>query len=121
MKRIMVVEDDPNILENVIELLSFMDYDVCSATNAIDGLSVIKDKMPDLILADVLMPLRTGYELIEDVRSDSNIQHIPIVLMSAHADNISRERGIETGADAYIVKPFREEELQEVLNSLLSS
>ena len=89
------------------------------AENGKTGLEKIKSKIPDLVISDIMMPCLDGIELLEEVKKDYNVSHIPFVLLSAKATLDDRIKGLEYGADDYITKPFSSGYLRARISSLL--
>ena len=121
MPKILVIEDDENIRESLVELLEMKSYVLLSADNGIQGLEKAKSEKPDLILCDVMMPGLNGYEVIEAVRRTAELSRVPFVFLSAKAMENDVERGIKLGANIYLTKPFRAQELFSVVDQLLNS
>lgn len=107
-KRILIVEDDKNILQLETDYLEANGFDVFTATNGKDGLQLALGGKFDLIMLDIMLPFIDGMEICKQVREISNI---PILLVSAKRDDIDKIKGLGLGADDYIVKPFSPSEL----------
>lgn len=120
MAKILVVEDEKDILRSMYDWLIFEDHEVFSATNGIDGLEVARKEHPDLIISDIKMPDMDGRELLLEVRSDPSLNSTWFIFVTASADRTSIRKGIEMGADDYITKPFTHQELINAVNSCLS-
>lgn len=120
MHKILVIEDDENIRESLVELLEMKSYVLLSADNGMQGLQKAKSERPDLILCDVMMPGLNGYEVIEEVRKTADLARVPFVFLSAKAMENDVERGIQLGANIYLTKPFRAQELFSVVDQLLN-
>ncbi|HEY9814219.1 MAG TPA: response regulator transcription factor, partial [Candidatus Obscuribacterales bacterium] len=91
--------------------LEFRGYEVITAENGREALEVLEDDIPDLIICDVMMPEMDGYSLVEHVRKDPRTSWIPVLFLSAKGQSQDRVKGLNTGADVYMVKPFEPEEL----------
>lgn len=107
---VLIVEDNPDVRSYVRGLLTPR-YRVVEARDGDEGFVAAQAHRPDLVIADVMMPRRSGFDLCQDLKSDEELNHIPVVLLTAKADQESRREGFETGADAYLSKPFDAEEL----------
>lgn len=97
------------------------DYETILARNGREGIELALDRIPDLIISDVMMPEKDGFELCETLKNDARTSHIPIVLLTAKADVASRIEGLTRGADVYLAKPFDKKELLVQLQRLLHS
>lgn len=107
---LLIIEDNPDLVEYLESLLSYH-YDLEIATDGQEGIEIALEQIPDLILSDVMMPRKDGFEVCETLKNDQRTSHIPIVLLTAKADAASRVAGLKRGADAYLAKPFNQEEL----------
>jgi DNA-binding NarL/FixJ family response regulator len=110
-KRLLVVDDDPNLVLLVKDYLEFRGYEVVAASNGLEALEVMRRLTPDLIICDVMMPEMDGYTFVQTLRSDRATDWIPVIFLSARGQTADRVRGLNAGADAYLVKPFEPEEL----------
>ncbi len=117
---LLIIEDNPDVVK-YISLILQNSYQLLTAPNGKLGLDVARTEAPDLILSDVMMPEMNGYEVCRTLKNDLITSHIPIVLLTAKGDLDSRTEGLETGADAYLVKPFEEKELKVTLKKLFDN
>jgi signal transduction histidine kinase/DNA-binding response OmpR family regulator/ligand-binding sensor domain-containing protein len=115
---ILVVEDNPDVLHYISVSLQ-NDYRIINAKNGEDGISKAIEHIPDIIISDVMMPLKDGFELCETIKADERTSHIPIVLLTGKADVDSKIEGLEHGADVYLEKPFNKRELLVRLKNLM--
>lgn len=118
-KSVLVVEDNRDLASNIARSLARF-YNVFVAYHGRQALDRVQQKMPDLIISDVMMPEMDGYELCEKIKSDERTQHIPIVLLTAKATVGDKIEGLKHGADQYLAKPFNPNELHAVVDSLLT-
>ncbi|WP_080054071.1 response regulator [Spirosoma aerolatum] len=116
---ILVVEDNTELREFIVAELATT-YRVRSAANGYEGWLLAKEELPDVIIADLMMPRMDGYALLEQVRNDSATNHIAVILLTASVAPDSRRKGFEYGADEYITKPFNVGELRLRLRNFLS-
>ncbi len=119
-KHLLLVDDDPNLVLLVKDYLEFRGYEVTTAENGKEALEVLGTKIPDMIICDVMMPEMDGYALIEKVREDARISWVPVMFLSAKGQSQDRVKGLNTGADVYMVKPFEPEELVAQVESSLA-
>ena len=108
---VLVVDDDPDIRELVTFKLEQMGHNVLTEKDGEGGLAAALEHVPDLILLDVMMPKLTGIEVCQKLRDDPATERVPVILITAKAQEADVERGFAAGADDYIVKPFSPREL----------
>jgi CheY-like chemotaxis protein len=111
MNTVLLIEDHTEIRENTTELLELEGYKVFSARNGAEGIAVAKSKLPDLILCDVMMPEKNGWEVIKELKSTPETASIPFVFITASVEKKEMQAGIDMGAVGYIRKPFEHEDL----------
>lgn len=116
--RLLIVEDNEDVRKYLDDLL-MSNYSLHFASDGKQGLDMAQSIVPDIIISDVMMPVMDGYELCKALRASLTTSHIPIILLTARADMASKLQGIESGADAYLSKPFSREELELRLMKLL--
>lgn len=117
---ILIVDDDADLRDYLNRSFS-SSFTVMEAANGVEALKSIHSKLPDIIISDVKMPDMDGLTLLKQLKSNSDTSHIPVVLLSSKSGVEDRTAGWEKGADAYIAKPFKEEELQSIVYSLLDN
>ncbi|MGF1496144.1 MAG: response regulator transcription factor [Elainellaceae cyanobacterium] len=118
-KRLLLIDDDPNLILLVKDYLEFRGYEVMTAENGREALEMLEQDTPDMIICDVMMPEMDGYSLVEHVRKDTRMSWIPVLFLSAKGQSQDRVKGLSTGADVYMVKPFEPEELVAQVESSL--
>jgi DNA-binding NarL/FixJ family response regulator len=118
-KTLLLIDDDPNLILLVKDYLEFQGYDVITAENGRDALEILEKQIPDMIICDIMMPEMDGYALVERVRQDARTSWIPVMFLSAKGQSQDRVKGLSTGADVYMVKPFEPEELVAQVESSL--
>ena len=109
---VLVADDDRDILELVAFRLERGGYDVVTANDGAEALSVAEQREPDLAVLDVMMPKLTGYDVTRELRADSETSRIPVILLTARVQEADVARGFEAGADDYVKKPFSPQELK---------
>ncbi len=118
-KKILVADDEPNIVTALEFLLTRGGYEVQVARNGEEALRLIERDPPDLVLLDVMMPVRSGYEVCERIRSRADWRAVKIVMLSAKGRDAEVSRGLGIGADLYVTKPFSTRELMRSIGELL--
>ena len=118
--QLLIVEDNPDVVFYLQSILSDH-YQLQIATDGQQGIDLAIEQVPDLILSDVMMPQKTGFELVDTLKSDERTSHIPMILVTAKATQGDKIEGLRHGADAYLMKPFDKEELMIRLANLLQS
>ena len=117
MSRILIVEDDLAILRGLKDNLEYESYEVLTATDGEEGYSLIREKKPDLIILDLMLPKMSGYELCRKVREEGLTT--PILMLTARGEEVDRVLGLDLGADDYVTKPFSVPELLARLRAIL--
>lgn len=110
-KRLLLIDDDPNLILLVKDYLEFRGYQVITAENGREALEVLEQELPDMIICDVMMPEMDGYAFVNQVRQEERTSWIPILFLSAKGQSQDKIKGLNIGADVYMVKPFEPEEL----------
>ncbi|HXZ53980.1 MAG TPA: protein kinase [Burkholderiales bacterium] len=118
-KKVLVIEDEPSIRNNIMLMLKVERYAVVGAENGRVGLELARNDPPDLILCDVMMPEVDGFAVLETLRAEPRFAEIPFIFLTALDDRSSMRRGMNLGADDYLPKPFTRNELLEAVNSRL--
>jgi DNA-binding response OmpR family regulator len=119
-KYVLIVDDAPNIVLSLEFLMKKEGYNVRSVSNGEEAMEAIAEKTPDLILLDVMMPRKDGYEVCQELRANQDWKNIKIIMLTAKGRDVEREKGLALGADDYITKPFATQELVEKVKTLLA-
>ncbi len=120
MITILIVEDDPSVLDNIRDILTLEDYRILTATNGREGIEQALAHIPDLIICDVMMPEVDGYGVIQTLRQNEKTCNIPFIFLTAKADRFDQREGMEAGADDYLTKPFRPQEVIKAVKTRLA-
>jgi len=118
-KRLLVVDDEPNLLRAVAACLKAEDYEVSTARSGHEALMQLANSVPDLIISDIRMPGMDGYKLARQLRGSPRTALVPIVFLTAKDETADRIEGFRAGVDAYLTKPFEPDELIAVVNAIL--
>jgi DNA-binding response OmpR family regulator len=117
--KILLIEDNKEIRENISEILELDGFDVITAENGKDGLESAQREIPDLIICDIMMPIMDGYTVLYFLSKDAKTVDIPFIFLTAKAERMDFRKGMEMGADDYITKPFEDVELINAIRSRL--
>ena len=120
MKKVLVIEDNNDVRENLCEILDLANYETYQAENGKVGVQMVKEKRPDLIICDVMMPILDGFGVLRILSRDPLFMHIPFMFLTAKAEKTDFRKGMGLGADDYITKPFDEVELLDAIEIRLS-
>ena len=118
-KYVLIVDDAPNIVLSLEFLMKKEGYEVHSVSNGEEAMAAITTKTPDLILLDVMMPRKDGYEVCQELRANQDWNDIKIIMLTAKGRDVEREKGLALGADDYVTKPFATQELVRKVKTLL--
>jgi DNA-binding response OmpR family regulator len=119
MKNVLIIEDNQDVRENMAELLELENYKVNTAEDGEKGVEMARLLKPDIIICDIMMPKLNGYDVLLRLREDKTTASIPFVFLTAKTERIDVRKGMNLGADDYLIKPFEESELIAVIASRL--
>lgn len=119
MKKILIVDDEPNIVMSLEYTFKKNNYEVFIARDGQEALDILKTNYPDVIILDVMMPMVDGYATLEQIRKDPNLQHTKVMFLSAKNKESDIEKGMSLGADVYMTKPFSIKKVVEKVEELL--
>ncbi len=118
-KKILVVDDEPNIVLSLEFLMRQAGYEVFSAADGEAALEAVSQHHPDLVLLDVMMPRKDGFEVCQIIRQNDTNRAVRIIMLTAKGREIEREKGLALGADEYVTKPFSTQEVLDKVHQLL--
>jgi DNA-binding response OmpR family regulator len=118
-KRVLIADDEPNIVASLEFLMEQAGYEVKVAANGQEALELAASFRPDLVLLDVMMPGRNGYEVCQSLKSDPATRAVKVIMLSAKGRDIEVAKGLELGADAYVTKPFSTRDLVAQIRDML--
>ena len=113
-----VVDDEPNIRETASFILEMEGYDVVTACNGVEAVEVIKSELPKIVLLDVMMPQKDGYEVCSEIKTDPDLKNIYIIMLTAKGQKVDETKALEVGADRYMTKPFDDVEILQIIQDL---
>ena len=120
VKKIIVVDDEPDVLKTTSIFLKSEGFNVVTAVDGIAALEVIRKERPDLIVLDIMLPKIDGYKICRMLKFDDKFRDIPIIIFTARAQEVDEKKAMEVKADAYITKPFQPDVLLGKIKQLLS-
>ena len=121
-KKILIVDDEPHIralLEQTLEDFEDNDVEIFTAKDGQEGLEIIKDEHPNLVFLDVMMPKMNGLDVCQAVKHELNLQDVYIIMLTAKGQEFDKKKGLESGADTYMTKPFDPDEIIEKASTVL--
>ena len=118
-KKILVVDDEPNIVRSLTYILMKEGYDVSTAEDGEQAMNMVRESKPHLMILDVMMPNKSGYDVCHEVKSDPELRDIQVVMLTAMGQEGDREIGLSQGADEYFTKPFSPRVILSKVNELL--
>ncbi|WP_163324751.1 hybrid sensor histidine kinase/response regulator [Draconibacterium mangrovi] len=120
LPKVLLVEDNQELREYLVDFFD-KNFKVYSADDGQQGLKLAKEKLPDIIISDILMPNMNGYELCNEIRNNFDTSHIPVVMLTSNSTTEQQIKGLTTGADAYITKPFSIDLLETSVLAILKN
>lgn len=119
-KKLLLIDDDPNLILLVRDYLEFNGFEVLTANHGREAIDILEQETPHLIICDVMMPEMDGYTFLSEIRQNPRLEWLPVILLSAKGHTKDRIKGLKTGADVYLIKPFEPEELVAQVQSTLN-
>lgn len=120
-KKILIVDDEPGMVDAIRMRLEANNYDVIIARDGGEGLIKARAENPDLVILDVMLPNMDGFMVCRMLKFDEKYSHIPVVMLTARTQDSDAKKGKEVGADAYVKKPFKAEELLKTISNLIDT
>ncbi|MEE8606803.1 MAG: response regulator [Nitrospiraceae bacterium] len=120
-KTVLVVEDEPNIILSLEFLIKEAGYNMRVALDGEEALKAVAEEVPDLLLLDIMIPKRDGYDVCKTLRANPALKDLRIIMLAARGLKADKEKGLAMGADEYITKPFSTRELTQKLKQHLGS
>jgi DNA-binding response OmpR family regulator len=120
-KRILCIEDEPEMIDLIRLILGRRGYEVIGAAGGKEGLKEVREKHPDLVLLDLMMPDMDGWEVYQQMKAEDSTRHIPVIVVTAKAQSIDKVLGLHIAkVDDYIAKPFSPQELLSSVEKVLN-
>jgi len=121
VKKILICDDEPHILESVAYVARKEGYTVLTAENGEDALRLARAERPGLVLLDLNMPVKSGYQVCEEIKSDPATRGIYVIMLTAKGQESDRAKGVSAGADEYMTKPFSPRKLWQRMAEILGA
>lgn len=119
MKKMLIVDDEPNIVMSLEYTFKKNNFQVFIARDGQEALDILKSELPDIIILDIMMPMVDGYATLEQIKQDERLNNCRVIFLSAKNKASDIEKGIALGADLYMTKPFSVKKLVEEVNTLV--
>ncbi len=120
-KQVLLIEDEPNIIEAVRFILSRDGWDVKTHSNGQDAVDAVRTRMPDVVILDVMLPGKSGFDILAEIRADADLAAMPVLMLTARGQKKDREMAQRAGASRYMTKPFSNAEILETVRQLAVS
>ncbi len=118
-KLVLLIEDEPNIIEAISFILSRDGWEVKTHSNGHDAMDVVRARRPDLVILDVMLPGRSGFDLLGDIRGDAALEALPVLMLTARGQRKDREMAEAAGVNRYMTKPFSNADVLEAVRDLV--
>lgn len=119
-RTVLVIEDEPNIIEAISFILSRDGWRVVTHSNGVDAVEAVAARNPDLVILDVMLPGRSGFDILRDLRGAHNTTDLPVLMLTARGQTQDREMALSLGASRFMAKPFSNSEVLEAANALVA-
>lgn len=120
-KSVLVVDDQPHIVRLIQVNLEKEGFQVTTAGDGVEGLQKVREIRPDLVILDVIMPRKDGFEVLRDIKSDPELLDIPVIMLTVKTHNADIVEGLKEGAEMYLPKPFHPKELVALVKRVLET
>jgi DNA-binding response OmpR family regulator len=116
--RVLLIEDEPNIIEAIRFILSREGWRVDTHSNGEDAVEMVRSKTPDVVILDVMLPGRSGYDILREMREDPALANLPVLMLTARGQSKDREMAERAGASRFMTKPFSNAEVLDAVRAL---
>lgn len=121
VKKILCIEDEPEMIDLIRIILGRRGFDVHGAPGGVEGIKMVREILPDLVLLDLMMPVMDGWEVYQQMKADASTRDIPVIVVTAKSQNIDKVLGLHIAkVDDYIAKPFSPQELMDSVEKIFS-
>ncbi len=120
-KKVLLIEDEQNIIEAVSFILSRDGWEVKTHSNGHDAIDAVRARTPDVIILDVMLPGKSGFDILREIRADQGLAHLPVLMLSARGQAKDVEMAEHAGANQYMTKPFSNAEVLDAVRNLVMS
>ncbi|MEQ8293820.1 MAG: response regulator [Roseovarius sp.] len=118
-KKVILIEDERNIIEAISFILSRDGWEVKTHSNGHDAMQAVRDRRPDLVILDVMLPGKSGFDILQEIREDAELGATPVLMLTARGQQKDREMAERAGASRYMTKPFSNAEVLEAVRDLV--
>ncbi len=119
--KVLLIEDEPNIIEAISFILSRDGMEVKTHSNGVDAVAVVGREAPDILILDVMLPGRSGYDILSDLRADAATAALPVLMLTARGQSRDREMAERLGASRYMTKPFSNADVLQAVRDLVTT
>ncbi|WP_121634220.1 response regulator transcription factor [Tropicibacter alexandrii] len=116
--QVLLIEDEPNIIEAIKFILSRAGWDVATHSNGVDAAEVVRARAPDILILDVMLPGRSGYDILRELRDDPGFADLPVLMLTARGQSKDREMAERAGASRFMTKPFANADVLDAVRAL---
>lgn len=120
-KKVIVIEDERNIIEAISFILSRDGWEVATHSNGHDAIDAVRARKPDIVILDVMLPGKSGFDILTEIRGDTELGQTPVLMLTARGQDKDREMAERAGASAYMTKPFSNSEVLDAVRELASA
>jgi len=120
-KKVLLIEDEPNIIEAISFILSRDGWDVKTHSNGHDAMDAVRDRLADLIILDVMLPGRSGFDILKEIRADGALSDTPVLMLTARGQDKDREMAERVGVNRFMTKPFSNADVLDAVRSLATT
>ena len=120
-RTVLIIEDEQNIIEAVSFILSRDGWDVRTHCNGLDAIEAVRSRAPDLVILDVMLPGKSGFDILQEIRADVDLRGTPVLMLSARGQAKDMEMAERAGANRYMTKPFSNAEVLDAVRALVSA